>query len=239
MTKRDYRILMGAADWHHQQWGDDIFYPEDLPEDWYLSFYANEFPVALVENKQWLDADAAEALVDEIIEQATPGFKCVFELDLSADNWIHPDEVQSRVKHLDKAQEFFGGLLVLINAQSIEDKRFCDVINSLNGQFAVCLEIVDSLDEKSTAALTNFCEQHSISVCWRGEGAPIVPDESKLWVVRCDSSQENKVLVQQLKILIAEQLKLETLSREHVLIVDGVPPKIETIRNAMIMMDIM
>ena len=239
MSKRDYRILMGAADWHHQEWGNDIFYPDDLPEDWYLSFYANEFPVALVKNEQWLDVDAAEKIVDEIIEQATPGFKCVFELDLSANNWECLEEIQSRVKYLDNAQEFLGGLLVLINAQSIEDKRFCDVINSLSSQFAVCLELVDSLNEESTTALTNFCEQHSISVCWHGEGAPIVPDASKLWVVRCDSAEENKVLVQQLKILIAEQLKLEKLSREHVLIVDGVPPKIETIRNAMIMMDIM
>ena len=243
LSKRDYRILMGAANWHHQQWGNDTFYPDDLPEDWYLSFYANEFPVGLVENKQWLGVDAAEELVDEIIEQATPGFKCVFELDLSGDNWKSQDDnqnkISARLNYLDNAQEFISGLLVLINAQSIEDKRFCDVINSLSRQFAVCLELVDSLDEKSTTALTNFCEQHFISVCWRGEGTPIVPDASKLWVVRCDSGQENKVLVQQLKILIAEQLKLETLSREHVLIVDGVPPKIETIRNAMIMMDIM
>lgn len=239
MSKRDYRILMGATDWHHQEWGNDIFYPDDLPEDWYLSFYANEFPVALVQNKQWLDVDAAEQIIDEIAEQATLGFKCVFELDLSGDNWKAHDDISARVEHLSNAQEFLGGLLVLINAESLEDKRFCDVIISLNNQFNVCLELVDSLSESSITALTDFCEQHSISVCWRGEGSPIVPDASKLWVVRCDSGQENKALVQQLKILIAEQLKIETLAREHVLIVDGVPPKIETIRNATIMMDIM
>ena len=40
-------LLLRARDWEHPAWNQE-FYPDDLPEDWRLSYYANEFPVVLV-----------------------------------------------------------------------------------------------------------------------------------------------------------------------------------------------
>ena len=40
-------LRVGSVGWHHDAW-QNSFYPEDLPEDWRLSYYANEFSAVLI-----------------------------------------------------------------------------------------------------------------------------------------------------------------------------------------------
>lgn len=59
---------MGACGWQHAHW-QDTYYPHDLPDEWRLSFYANEFPAVLVPQDQWREqwpqlADWAEDVPD-------------------------------------------------------------------------------------------------------------------------------------------------------------------------------
>ncbi len=231
MSQRDYRILIGTAGWQHSEWGNEVFYPEDLPEDWFLSFYSNEFPVVVVPESQWAYVSEAEQMMDEIIEQATVGFKCIFELDLMAQK-----NIPIRLEYLAKVDGFLGGLLVRVNSDFVNDNKLCEQLVSLNNDFNICLDVDGEVE---LSDLATFCEQHAISVCWRGKGEVIVPDESRLWLARCDSGQDKKATAQQLKTIITEQLKLESQSRVHILIVDGTPPSIEVTRNASIMLDIM
>lgn len=56
------RLVVAAADWRHPAW-ESAFYPEDLPGDWQLTYYANEFRAVLVAPPadaaaaaDWLDA---------------------------------------------------------------------------------------------------------------------------------------------------------------------------------------
>ena len=74
------RIHLFARDWDHAAWSDS-FYPQDLPEDWRLTYYANEFPGVLVPAERWQAADEAELLdwVDDVhagfrffVEQSQP-----------------------------------------------------------------------------------------------------------------------------------------------------------------------
>jgi len=246
MSERDYRILIGAAGWQHPEWVNDAFYPDDLPEDWYLSFYANEFPVVLVPEAQWKDTAAVELLIAEIIEQATPGFKCILELDLTGNrlgNSTGEVAVQNnldlRLEKLTPLKSLLSGLLVSVESDSFESKSFCDELVSLKNRFNVCLELKNDPSELELTNIKTFCEKYLTSVCWNGKGDAIVPDASTLWLARCDSNQDNKALVQQLKTVLGEQLKRESLTREHIIIIDGTPPKIEAIRNANIMLDIM
>ena len=246
MPERDYRILIGAAGWQHPEWVNDAFYPDDLPEDWYLSFYANEFPIVLVPEVQWKDTAAVELLAEEIIEQATPGFKCLFELDLTGNRLGNTAEevtalnnIELRLEKLLPLNSFLSGLLVSADSGAFESKSLCDELVSLKNRFNVCLELKNDPSELELTNIKIFCEQHLISVCWNGKGEAIVPDASTLWVARCDSDNDSNILLQQLKPVIREQLKRESLTREHIIIIDGTPPKIETIRNANIMMDIM
>lgn len=48
----ELNIQLGAYGWMHAQW-NDVFYPEDLPLDWQLSYYSNEFNTVLVPASYW------------------------------------------------------------------------------------------------------------------------------------------------------------------------------------------
>lgn len=48
-------LRVGALDWQHEHW-QSVFYPDDLPQDWRLGFYANEFSTVLVPQSRWLAA---------------------------------------------------------------------------------------------------------------------------------------------------------------------------------------
>lgn len=242
MSERDYRILTGTAGWKHPGWANEVFYPEDLPEDWYLSFYANEFPVVLVPDTQWLTDADIESLVNEIEEQTSTGFKCVFACHWSETGAAKGDAqagIAERAEKLAAVGHTFAGLLIQVAAHAVESPRFSDDIASLSKKFKVCLELSDNMNEKAVSDWRLFCDTHKVSLCWRGQGEVIVADGSPLWVARCNGDQENKAVLQQLKTIISEQYKHESLSREHIIIVDGSPPKIEVVRNAMTMMDIM
>lgn len=53
MTLADMHLQIAAVGWDHEHWHED-FYPPDLPPDWRLSYYANEFREVLVPASVWL-----------------------------------------------------------------------------------------------------------------------------------------------------------------------------------------
>jgi len=46
------RLGLGSYGWQHHHW-DGMFYPDDLPADWWLGYYANEFSAVLVPQSDW------------------------------------------------------------------------------------------------------------------------------------------------------------------------------------------
>ncbi len=48
-------MQIGSIDWNHPRWTDS-FYPESLPEEWRLTYYANEFPCVLLPAARAVDA---------------------------------------------------------------------------------------------------------------------------------------------------------------------------------------
>jgi len=73
----DKAISVGACDWQHSQWQGN-FYPDDLPEDWQLSYYANEYSTVLVPQARW---QAEEADFEQWAEDVTEGFRFYFLTD--------------------------------------------------------------------------------------------------------------------------------------------------------------
>ena len=66
-------LLLGTAGWARPAWAAD-YYPEDLPADWQLDYYANDCDCMLLAPDDWcpLDADAFAAQLDEL----PPAFRC-------------------------------------------------------------------------------------------------------------------------------------------------------------------
>ncbi|MBL3528731.1 MAG: ABC transporter permease [gamma proteobacterium endosymbiont of Lamellibrachia anaximandri] len=61
-----------AVGWDLPVW-QGSFYPDDLPEDWRLTYYANEIPGVLVPMALWCHAD--EAQVERWVEDVDEGFR--------------------------------------------------------------------------------------------------------------------------------------------------------------------
>lgn len=49
-------LLVGAEGWEHPDWGGQ-FYPDDLPPEWRLTYYANEYRQVLLPFASWHTAD--------------------------------------------------------------------------------------------------------------------------------------------------------------------------------------
>ncbi len=60
-------LSLGLVDWRHARWQGD-YYPEDLPVDWRLGYYANECGCVLLPVAAWpgVDADELEECVDDL-----------------------------------------------------------------------------------------------------------------------------------------------------------------------------
>lgn len=73
--------------WEGSEWLG-AFYPPDLPPDWRLAYFANEFPAVLVPAERWLGADHG---LDELAAQLPEGLRCYLELsgaDWAARPWL-------------------------------------------------------------------------------------------------------------------------------------------------------
>jgi len=49
-------VDIAAYGWEHPQWSG-TFYPEDMPEDWRLDFYCNEFRAIVIPAQKWSEGD--------------------------------------------------------------------------------------------------------------------------------------------------------------------------------------
>jgi len=47
--------IIGSWGWRHPEWENDVFYPDDLPSDWRLSYYSNEFDLVVVPAEYWTE----------------------------------------------------------------------------------------------------------------------------------------------------------------------------------------
>jgi hypothetical protein len=63
-------VRVGCRGWSGTPWAQ-AYYPEDLPQDWRLAYYANEADCVLVPSGQWraTDADAIAAWADDVGER--------------------------------------------------------------------------------------------------------------------------------------------------------------------------
>ncbi len=63
------RVHLFARGWEHAAWSEN-YYPHDLPQEWRLTYYANEFRGVLVPAGQWRSADEATLLdwIDDVHE---------------------------------------------------------------------------------------------------------------------------------------------------------------------------
>lgn len=64
MAENKDKVLIGARGWLHPGWQHN-FYPDDLPQDWQLAYYANEFSMVVIREQEWMQIEDITALQQE------------------------------------------------------------------------------------------------------------------------------------------------------------------------------
>lgn len=91
---------VGAFDWQQPAWQED-YYPDEMPDEWRLTFYANEFRCVLVPAQRWRDADAGAWS-----EEVNDPFRFYFEL-------AQPDDVLRLARLIPDLQPALAGAVIL------------------------------------------------------------------------------------------------------------------------------
>lgn len=135
----DFRTAVGALDWRHPHW-DGSYYPDDLPADWRLAYYANDFTCVLLSEAAWRMADEVEW--GEWRDEVPPGFRFLLELDAGAPDraaarcaetlgpafraWVSrtsaPESTVLRAAPIEQALEG-AAPVILLSAADIHDRR--------------------------------------------------------------------------------------------------------------------
>ncbi len=115
----DYRsvIHLYARGWEHAGW-EGGFYPDDLPVEWRLSYYANEFSGVLVPEDAWRGADAR--VLAGWAGEVPPAFRFFLERPASL-----PDEAETRHARC-LGSRFAGWVLPGARSGEIERCRLID-----------------------------------------------------------------------------------------------------------------
>ncbi len=144
-------ILIGTRGWDHPAWAG-AFYPENLPADWRLSFYANNLRGVLVPAETWEQGAAAD--VRAWAEDAFPEFRFVIELPATSPSSLHM---------LEPIRPQVAGLLLRVPAMPDRD-WLAARLAELTASFPMC---VDLPPEGRTPDLLACLTQYDAGLCWR------------------------------------------------------------------------
>ena len=220
---RDYPLLIGACGWSHSNWVAD-FYPEDLPLDWRLSYYANEFPVVLVTEEEWR---LPEADATSWCEESEESFRFVLELTATT-----VEEVQSQLHRAAAVADRCVGSLLRANV-NIDVKTLETLLDKVVAFSPVC---VDFANEVPAASVIQVLQSRQISWCWHGEGEPAGLNLGCFAVTRITNTDINP---RKIRHWVETCLIAGDEQRQMILLFDGEPPDIEAIRQAQIICDLL
>jgi len=93
-------LQIGTCGWQYSSW-EGKFYPEDMPKEWQLDYYANAFRVVLVPESLWMSWD------EEALEECVDAVEGEFGFYLRAEDGLSTEKEQ-QVKRI---QQGLGSLL--------------------------------------------------------------------------------------------------------------------------------
>lgn len=230
MSVETHRVVIGACGWKHAAWLND-FYEEDLPEDWQLGFYSNEFPVVYVPAEDWLVGD--NTALSQWTEDITGSFRFILELPADILNDIAAYNA-ALIKAKDLG-EFCLGLVLVINQTLCDDIALLQ--NCIEKAKTVSKVCIDTQNVVITKPLNDLLIQNIISKVWHAKTSEYVDEAAETTNFAGVSLALTRVPTQNLAMpdlrkVLEACLSVSTEDCVAVLIFDGKPPSIEMMRNA-------
>ena len=220
-----HRVFIGASGWLHQHWHEQ-FYPEDLPAEWQLAYYGNEFPVVLIREQEWQQAGKVADWLEDT--EDSPLFIC--ELPLQG---VISDAVNAAEPYLQKINQLGKrclGIVCRVNNEIRPDELGL-LLEKCNELASTCVDV----DEPHTEALQDMLRSQSVSLVWNKVSEPKEVNGSL--VVANLSSEE--LSLKDLRQLMDKLLQYDDEQHVIVLLVGGDKPDLEIIRQAKMMLELM
>lgn len=136
-TQGDLGMLLGAYGWIHDSW-NGTFYPEDLPQDWQLSYYSNEFNAVLVPVGVWSEdfcaTNEASFSCEDWLDSVSDEFHFYIECrtDMLSKILLSDISLQAFSENLQTLQPQLAGLVVLDkNIPAASMKAIIDLADTL------------------------------------------------------------------------------------------------------------
>ncbi len=212
--KRNYTLLIGACGWLHEGWSGS-FYPDDLPADWQMAYYANAWPLALITARErtaltasqhgWQECDDALRFVGE---------------------WSWQDDPQQA-----EAEKRALGERYLATLLAVDARMDVGQLENILAHWQCAGEfIVDFSIEPPAKALLEFLKQHDIGWCWRGQGPAQGLDSGRVAIARVGPQCRE---ARRLRTIVETCLAAKPRS-DHppLLLFDGQPPDVEAMNMA-------
>ena len=224
----EHTVLIGASGWVHDEWNDE-FYPDDLPEEWRLGFYGNEFSVVLVPAAYW---DQGASVVQEWLEETdeSPRFICEWPVavkdDVAAKNLLDVISILG--------DRVLGILLPVYEQPDVLTRELCKKIAE---RFALCLDIQSTGRDAIASAFRAELADDEISICWHGDEQHVDDLASgKLIVARIS---DKDLSPRALRFLVEQCIKQSRAERSVALIFDGTPPQMQQMVDAGVILDLL
>ena len=221
MSIETHRVAIGACGWKHAAWLDE-FYAEDLPEDWQLGFYSNEYSVVYVPASDWLDHSDLEEWGDDVSES----FRFILEIpaQLLGDDAAYT----SALKKAKGLSEFCLGLVFLLDANICnESGLFQSRYREASVIAPVC---VDKSGYECSADIEQILLENNISELWNGKSSEVEGlGRGRLAITRISSDDLD---MRSLRAVIETCLSVSSDDCISVLVIEGEPPSLEMMRNA-------
>lgn len=217
MTIDTHRLLIGSAGWQHPEW-ENSYYPEDLPPDWRLGYYANEFSLAVITGREHALEDDLVAEIEEC-QQLT----AVVAVNLDdADSGLTLEQAVALANRLGRQ---CAGIVVQCRPALLADERLSALLGGYAQQVPLC---IDPRGEALPPALQARLRQQGIGWSWNAVSDSDGLDSGRLGII----SIEGEFTPRQLRERVETALRFGTDDRKLALIFHGRPPSIEQIRQA-------
>ena len=129
-------MKIGARGWRHQQWLGS-YYPDDLPEDWQLGYYANNFSVVMVPAEYWSPSSGYD--LEGWLDGVNEGFRFYLEYPL-----LDTDEIQHFQSQCVDMGDLLGGVIITDNNSLDGFDLPCPVLQSPSfDDDSVCIGFLD------------------------------------------------------------------------------------------------
>lgn len=228
MSAETHRVLMGACGWKHQAWTEN-YYSDDLPEDWQLGFYSNDFPLVYVPASDWLNIEDLAEWTEDVSES----FR--FVLGLSSDVLDDETRFLAAVDKVKLLGDLCLGLVFQLNPNICNDKELLEqrlkIVQSIT---SVC---VDTNENALSDEFNTLLSKYKVSEVWKGKSDDEERFQRGSLSVSVISGDEFDMAG--LRKVVEHCLSVSNEGCTSVLCLDGNPPSLELLRNADIILNLL